>query len=270
MKKIMLFLMSTGLLFTACQDFCQDIYYCQCAVDPEVIAKEEAEVRRLAEAERLAAEVEAAKAEVDAAKARAVAAMEAEKARQAAMEASNTPIAVGEAEISLPKPLPVKATLTETLQKRRSIRSYTDQMISLEQLSGLLWSANGVNRDNGMRTAPSARNQQSVSLFVTFEKAAYRYDHTAHKIIRVAEGDLRPVKAAPVELIVTSAFPDSELIQGIDAGVVSENAALYCAAEDLATVIRMMRGDQSELQKALGMEPNNRPLFNMAVGYEAK
>ena len=264
MKKIMLFLVSTGLLFTACQDFCQDIYYCQCMANPASqrdLALEEMKVR--AEADRLRAEVEADKAE-------ALAAMEAEKARQAAMEASNTPIAVGEAEISLPKPLPVKATLTETLQKRRSIRSYTDQMISLEQLSGLLWSANGVNRDNGMRTAPSARNQQSVSLFVTFEKAAYRYDHTAHKIIRVAEGDLRPVKAAPVELIVTSAFPDSELIQGIDAGVVSENAALYSAAEDLATVIRMMRGDQSELQKALGMEPNNRPLFNMAVGYEAK
>lgn len=253
MKRIMLFLMSTGLLLTACQDICQ------CPVCS--IPAEDAAQRKELEPNAMKADLSQ-----DAEKAREAL----EAAKLAAGEATNTPIAVGEAEISLPKPLPVKATLTETLQKRRSIRSYTDQMISLEQLSGLLWSANGVNRDNGMRTAPSARNQQSVSLFVTFEKAAYRYDHTAHKIIRVAEGDLRPVKAAPVELIVTSAFPDNELIQGIDAGVVSENAALYCAAEDLATVIRMMRGDQSELQKALGMEPNNRPLFNMAVGYEAK
>lgn len=187
-----------------------------------------------------------------------------------AQRVSQTPIAVGEAEISLPKPLPVKATLTQCLQDRRSIRSYTDQMISLEQLSALLWSGNGINREDGKRTAPSARNLQSVSLFVAFEKATYRYDHVAHKLIRVAEGDLRPVKAAPVELIVTSSFADNEVIQGIDSGVVSQNIALYCAAEGLATVIRMMRGDQSELQKSLGIEPTNRPLFNMAVGYEAK
>ena len=187
-----------------------------------------------------------------------------------AQKASQTPIAVGEAEISLPKPLPVTATLTQCLQDRRSIRSYTDQMISLEQLSALLWSGNGINREDGKRTAPSARNLQSVSLFVAFEKAAYRYDHVAHKLIRVAEADLRPVKAAPVELIVTSSFADNEVIQGIDSGVVSQTIALYCAAEGLATVIRMMRGDQAELQKALGIEPANRPLFNMAVGYGAE
>ena len=89
-----------------------------------------------------------------------------------------------------------------------------------------------------------------------------------HSLKKVADGDLRPVKAAPVEFIFTSNF-DNEVIKGIDAGTASQNLALYCAAEGLGTVIRMMRGDQSELQKSLQLEANDVPLFNMAVGYEA-
>lgn len=245
MKKMMLFLVSLGLFTAACQP-CQP-HDCIC---PTCSTPSEAAPAATEQAEAAAPTPTQAEAPVP--------------------QTAQTPIPVGEAEIALPKPLPVKATLTECLQNRRSIRSYTDQMISLEQLSGLLWSANGVNRDDGKRTAPSARNKQSVSLFVAFEKAAYRYDHVSHKLLRASEDDLRPVKAAPIELIVTSSFADNALIQGIDTGVVSENAALYCAAEGLATVIRMMRGDQSELQKALGLEPDNLPIFNMAIGYGAE
>ncbi len=193
---------------------------------------------------------------------------DAKKNDQAAAVAK-TAIPFGEAEIALPKPAAATASLTDSLQKRRSIRAYTQDVISLEQLSALLWAANGINREDGKRTAPSAMNKQSVSIFVASEKGAYKYDHVNHKLARVSEDDLRPVKLAPVELIMTSNH-ENELIRGIDSGTVSQNVALYCAAEELATVIRMMRGDQSELQKALQIEANDLPLFNMAIGFEKK
>ena len=182
---------------------------------------------------------------------------------------TKTAINVGEAEIALPKPLPTKATLTEAREKRRSIRAYTDEMLSLEQLSALLWSANGINREDGKRTAPSAMNKQSVTIFAAFEKGTYRYDHKDHKLVLVSNDDLRPVKLAPLELIFTS-NGDKEILNGIDAGTASQNAALYCAVEDLATVIRMQRGDQAELQAALKLDPKDVPLFNMAIGFEKK
>ncbi|MBQ1926289.1 MAG: SagB/ThcOx family dehydrogenase [Proteobacteria bacterium] len=183
------------------------------------------------------------------------------------VQVTKTAIDSSAAEIALPKPLPAKATLTESLQKRRSIREYTDEMISLEQLSALLWSAYGVNREDGKRTAPTARNLQSVTLYVLFEKGAYKYDHAAHKLIRVAEDDLRPVKAAPVEILFTSTF-EPELVRGVDAGVIAQNLALYCASEDLATVIRMQRGEPAELQAALKLDSKDLPILNMAVGFE--
>ena len=195
------------------------------------------------------------------------AAPEADKQAAPETQAAKTAIDSSAAEITLPKPLPAKATLTESLQKRRSIREYTDEMISLEQLSALLWSAYGVNREDGKRTAPTARNLQSVTLYVLFEKGAYKYDHAAHKLIRVAEDDLRPVKAAPVEILFTSTF-EPELVRGVDAGVIAQNLALYCASEDLATVIRMQRGEPAELQAALKLDSKDLPILNMAVGFE--
>ena len=228
------------------------------AIEKATMEAERAQMEAVAEAARAAAEKEAAEA------ARAAAEEEAAKAKAAAA----TPIPVGTPEIALPKPAAARGSLTESLQKRRSIRAYTDAMISLEQLSALLWSADGINREDGKRTAPSARNRQSVVMYVTFEKGAYRYDHVDHKLVLVSPDDVRPVKAAPVEFVFTS-NEENELIRGIDVGVANQNLALYCASENLATVIRMIRGDQSELRAALQLEENRALVNNMAVGFEA-
>ena len=210
-------------------------------------------------------------------------------AEAAKPEMTKTAIEVGGEEIVLPKPIPETKSLTECLQARRSVRTYTDEMISLEQLSGVLWSGNGINREDGKRTAPSAMNKQSVNIYVTFEKGAYKYDHKDHKLVRLSEEDVRPLKAAPVELLLTSNLvsdkpvPKSQkkpstddaaqaldfaLMRGIDSGTVSENIALYCAAQNIATVIRMQRVVTDGLKNALKLPDNEYPLFNMALGFE--
>ena len=199
---------------------------------------------------------------------------------KAATKADGEAIVPGAEEIVLPKYAAVDVTLTKSLEKRRSVRAYTDKMPTLQDVSNLLWAANGINREDGKRTAPSARNKQSVTLFVAFEKGTDRYDHTAHKLVRTSESDVRTIKEAPMELIFTSnhvgapedTTPEKQqfnaLIRGIDAGVVSQNAALYCAAVDLATVIRMYRDRSPELVEALKLTDVDALLFNMAIGYE--
>lgn len=68
------------------------------------------------------------------------------------------------------------------LANRQSCRSYADKELSLQQLSDLLWAANGVNRpEKGMRTAPSALNYQDVDIYVCTAKGAYLYDAKANK-----------------------------------------------------------------------------------------
>ncbi len=62
-----------------------------------------------------------------------------------------------------PPPTAGGMPLAEALALRRSGREFAPQALSPETLSGLLWSAAGVNRaDSGKRTAPSARNWQEV------------------------------------------------------------------------------------------------------------
>ena len=84
----------------------------------------------------------------------------------------------------------------------------------------------------------------------------------------MSSDDVRPVKAAPGELVFTS-NEENEVIRGIDVGVVNQNVGLYCASEGLASVIRMIRGDQPELRAALQLEENRALVCNMAVGFEA-
>lgn len=56
------------------------------------------------------------------------------------------------------------------------------------------------------------------------------------------------------------------LTGALDAGIVSENIALFCAGMGLATVPRMTM-DQNELRKSLKLKDSQYPLLNNPVGY---
>jgi nitroreductase len=65
--------------------------------------------------------------------------------------------------------------LMQTLKSRRSVRSYSSTMPMDQQLSELLWAANGLSRENGKRTAPAALISagclsQNVSLYCASER----------------------------------------------------------------------------------------------------
>lgn len=65
--------------------------------------------------------------------------------------------------------------LEDILQNRRSVRQYSNQQVSDEMLLKILWAANGVNREDGRRTAPSAINAQDIELYVCKGDGAYHY-----------------------------------------------------------------------------------------------
>lgn len=185
-------------------------------------------------------------------------------------------VAEGET-IALPTPVPTAVTLTKALESRRSVRAYGEGMVSIQDVSNLLWSVNGINREDGKRTAPSARNLQSVSIYVAFQSGTYFYDFKGHQLVRRTSEDLRSIKEVPMELIFTSNLapkPEDDaskqefyaLLRGIDAGTASENAALYCAAAGLGTVIRMYHEPPASVVSALKLDPAEKPLFFMPVG----
>lgn len=146
-------------------------------------------------------------------------------------------------------------TLMRALENRYSEREFSDRKPGLQELSDLLWAANGINRpSSGKRTAPSAMNAQEIDVYVCMEDGCYRYDAKAHKLEPVSKGDARAavagqqvfVKKAPVCLVLVadlsrfkSPNSDQSLLMGAcDAGIVSQNISLFCTAAGLATVPR--------------------------------
>lgn len=69
--------------------------------------------------------------------------------------------------VKLPEPAYRSSTSVEaTLKNVRPKRSYSDEILSLKEVSQLLWSAQGVNVDWGDRTTPSAKSTYPLSVFL--------------------------------------------------------------------------------------------------------
>ena len=63
--------------------------------------------------------------------------------------------------VALPEPQIDKSlTLYDALKNRHSVRFYEKKKIDPQTLSNILWVAYGVNRDDGRRTIPTARNSK--------------------------------------------------------------------------------------------------------------
>lgn len=180
----------------------------------------------------------------------------------------------------LPKPdKKAKMTLFQALDRRESVREYSDREIPERTLSNLLWAACGINRPGqGRITAPSAINAQDITVYVCRQDGAWKYDAAAHALTKVSNKDLRKQVAgfqdfaatAPVSLVLVSDISKvrnhSEL-GAMDAGYVSENICLACTALGLATVPRATM-DKAELAKELKLGDSEVLMLNNPVGYK--
>ncbi len=171
--------------------------------------------------------------------------------------------------------------LFEALDNRQSTRSFSDEEVSQQDLSNLLWAAFGVNRDDGRRTAPSARNWQQVDIYLIMESGWYLYEPHQHALVKLGSEDLREhaggqafVADSPLNLVFVS---DHDRMRGAreehrafnsatDVGFISQNVYLFCASEGLATVVRGAI-DPERLHRALQLRPAQQVVLAQTVGY---
>lgn len=164
------------------------------------------------------------------------------------------------------------ATINEALWQRKSSRDFTAEPLTLEQLSGVLWAASGVNRpENRHLTAPSALALYPTCTYAFLAGGVYRYDAAAHRLERIVEGDYRPLSAmqefangaalnivyiADREVYGDKPF-DMETIKrlcALDAAGYAENANLYAAAHGLKAITRGSY-KEAEILALLGLDP---------------
>ena len=175
--------------------------------------------------------------------------------------------------------------LEQVLNARHSVRQYEDSTITHEQLLRVMWAANGINREDGSckRTAPSAVNAQDIELYALLADGAYHYQPMDSTLVKISDNDVRPIIAGRNEFILNQAtillcsdqskfdarFGERAMTLGtMDAGYVSQNVCLYCAAAGLATVPCAPPIDAAAVQKALGLSSSLIPLIYHPIGYE--
>jgi len=175
-------------------------------------------------------------------------------------------------------------TMMKAFAQRSSQAKFDTINLKLQDLSDLLWAANGLNRvELGKRTAPSAMNAQDVDVYVAMKAGIYLYDAKKHQLDLVAAGDHRlPVAGkqenyavAPVFCIMVSDISrfkvgsDSLKLQwaAFDAGIVSQNIALFCAGTGLATHPRITM-DLKKLREILKLKDTQYLMINNLVAYK--
>ena len=194
-------------------------------------------------------------------------------------------VSMGVAEtIKLPPPdKDPGVSVVQALKARHSERAFSAKEVPLETLAGVLWAANGFNRPD-KRTNATALNLQTITVYAIMKSGAYRYDAKANTLVKVCDKDLRPAIAshqpyaanAPVSLLVTADISGPAYKGGkrstlthYDAGIVSGNIYLYCAANGLVTVCRASM-DRDALKKELKLKDNIILHLNHPVGYTAE
>ena len=197
-----------------------------------------------------------------------------------------------EDEITLPQPRhQSEISIEEALLKRRSVREYKDKPLNLQEISQLLWAAQGITDfHTGKRTTPSAGALYPLKVYVMgqIEGLAigmYQYRPHNHSLIKVGDKDLRKelakaaygqswVGKAPVNLIFTGNYQIIAQKYGkekaprythMEVGHAAQNVYLQAQSLGLGTVV--VGGFEIEkVKEILGLPQEEEPLYIMPVG----
>ena len=175
--------------------------------------------------------------------------------------------------------------LMQALKLRQSTRGNfgPDVKLSMQVISNLLWAADGVNRPDGHRTAPSAVDWQNIDIYVTTVDGLFLYDAPKHELKVLGKEDVRAVagtqdfvKTAPLNLIYVAdmarakfggkVMDTAEVWSFAGVGAIAQNVYLYCASENLACIIRAMV-DAKKIAETLKLRPDQKVIVAQTVAH---
>jgi SagB-type dehydrogenase family enzyme len=190
-------------------------------------------------------------------------------------------------EIILPQPvLESDVSLEEALNKRRSVRNFSSEELSLDQISQILWAAQGItDQSTGHRTSPSAGALYPLEIFLLKSDGVYHYEPDGHKIFRLTPDDLRQgllpgalnqrsVAEAPLDIIITAVYERVTSRYGergiqfvhLEAGHSCQNILLQATALGLGAV-SVGAFDDSYIQDLLDLPEDHIPIYIVPIGY---
>jgi len=191
----------------------------------------------------------------------------------------------------LPEPrLRSEVSVEEALLKRRSVREYGNAPLTLEEVSQLLWAAQGITSEWGGRTAPSAGALYPLEVYIVvgnvenLSPGVYKYNPERHELIKVRDDDAREelaeaalsqvwVKEGAIDIVIAAVYGRTTKKYGdrgvryvhMEAGHAAQNIYLQAATLDLGMVtVGAFHDDR--VKEIMSMPEDEIPLYLIPVG----
>ncbi|MEA1944842.1 MAG: SagB/ThcOx family dehydrogenase, partial [Euryarchaeota archaeon] len=194
-------------------------------------------------------------------------------------------------EIMLLEPVTTgEMSIEETLLHRRSVRTYTDEPLTLNDISQLLWAAQGVTSEEGFRTAPSAGALYPLEVYVVagnvdgLSDGIYHYQIAKHSLQKVRDGDFRrnlsacalnqsQITTCAIDIVFAAVFERTTGKYGdrgiryvyIEAGHAAQNVYLQAESRNLG-VCAIGAFYEAEVSELLALPENEIPVYILSVG----
>lgn len=174
--------------------------------------------------------------------------------------------------------------------KRRSVREYADGSLTLQEVSQLLWAAQGITDPQGLRTAPSAGALYPLEVYLVtgdvdgLAPGVYKYKPDGHEILRVLDDDREvslasaasgqaSVREAAINIVITAVYERTTVKYGergvryvhLEAGHVAQNIFLQATALNLGLVTVGAFSDE-QVKNILSPPEDEQPLYIIPVG----
>lgn len=201
-----------------------------------------------------------------------------------------------DSEITLPSPSqnPIKILLEDLIQKRRTVRDFKKYSLTLEEISKILFSMQGItNKKKKLRAVPSAGGLYPLEIYLILGDAekispgVYKYNPSHHSLVNILEKDVRKevAKAAlgqnwmtksSMIILFAAVIQRTEKKYGskartyvdIEVGHAAQNAFLETVALNLdAGVVGAM--NEKQLKNLLNLPNNETPIYLMPIGKSA-
>jgi SagB-type dehydrogenase family enzyme len=201
---------------------------------------------------------------------------------------------------ALPEPrLTSGISVEEAMLNRRSIREFKDELVTIGQVSQILWSAYGITDEHsspsflrgGLRTAPSAGGLYPLEIYLVAGKVTglssgiYKYHSENHSLELISKGDVRKelakaalnqefIEIAPATIFFAAVFSRTTQKYGsrgreryvcMDLGHSAQNVYLQAYALNLGTcAVGAFTDDMVSM--VMQLPEQEEPLYLMPIG----
>lgn len=182
-------------------------------------------------------------------------------------------------------------SVEQALYRRRSVREYKDIPLTINEVSQLLWAAQGItDTQRNFRTAPSAGALYPLKVYIVIgnvkeiDHGIYLYVPESHKLVKIKDGDWRNrlaeaalgqvwVGKSAADIVISGIYEITTARYGrrgiryvyMEAGHAAQNIYLQAVSLNIGTVVVGAFKDD-DVKALLHMAENEYPLYIMPVG----